>query len=259
MFPCSFLSEIENEKGNRLPFIVSGLFVNRLLGVSKLQSAIANLREYLEIFHQISSMCFNTTAGNTNRRNGLPPSPLFFHSVINDTMRYATSSPELVIFNLFKIFWNKIDQQSYESVTSNATVIPALGDEKGTVTQCATNQLQDTQAFLHENNVSYVYPEALRHARQMPNALHYFKIWMFRWMFKLSKLEENKLFSVFILEVCLRLILLFHYPQITSFYCSNLILMKSEELVDLAFLKIICLQVQQKSKKAILGSLSERY
>jgi hypothetical protein len=137
-----------NEHVDRLPVLVSGVGVEKLLGVPKLSSstgvaqadAVVGCLEDWNITEQVVALSFDTTASNTGHRSGacsrieqkldkdllhLPCRHHIMELVIGtafDKMMGCSSGPEIQIFKRFGKQWKHINQDQFEPASTDTSV-----------------------------------------------------------------------------------------------------------------------------------------
>jgi hypothetical protein len=134
----------------------------------------------------------------------------------------ATSGPEVKLFKRFKDQWEFIDKASFQTATSDTTVVNAMNDVKDDLLHFAQSQLceeqprDDYREFLELGvvflggvplrGISFMAPGAMHHARWMSKVLYSLKVWMFRGQFHITAREEKGLrdFVVFAGRVYLK-------------------------------------------------------
>lgn len=129
--------------------LISGAGVEQLLGVPKLQSgtgeaqasAILRCLEEWGVEHQIAALCFDTTASKTGRHVGtctlieqrLNADLLFLacrHHVmelivgaaLEKTSIGTSTGPEILTFKRFKSNWLFVDQDNFQTASTDASV-----------------------------------------------------------------------------------------------------------------------------------------
>ena len=161
------------EHVERLPIVVTGCGIEKLIAVPKLQdgtgessstAVVESLRDW-GIQDQISSMCFDTTAANTGRRGGachlieqkmekdllhLACRHHIYEVVIGDVFKHcfgASSGPDVLLFKRFQQNWSKIDQKVFETALGDQIclqVLQANFDLKKQAVEFATHSLSTT-------------------------------------------------------------------------------------------------------------------
>ena len=222
----------------RLPVLVSGDGVNKLLGVPRLPSgkgndvatAVISCLEDWGIAERVVGMSFDTTASNTGVRAGactyvqqrLDRNLLHLacrHHILEIVadksfgVCFAPSSgPDIQLFKRFKAGWKSIDQMAFQPIQS----IPTTSDE---IIMFCQEKLQATQprddyrelliltivvlGGIPTGGIRMCKPGAYHRARWMGKLIYALKIFLFRGQFKLTKVEEQNLarFVLFIVTL----------------------------------------------------------
>jgi hypothetical protein len=161
-----------NKHVDRLPILLSGLSVSRLLGVPKLTfgtgeaqaRAIIDALQEWGVSEAVAAMCFDTTAANTGRRNGtcvlleqkLGRDLLYLacrHHVMELLLAAAfeatmggTSGPDVLLFKRFQGRWESIDPTSFEPGITEESVSAVITDDiRNQTLKFATDQLEKVQ------------------------------------------------------------------------------------------------------------------
>lgn len=160
------------EHVDRLPILVSGPSINKLLGVPKLTSGTGELQAHAifdalqewGVCETVAAMCFDTTAANTGRRSGacvlleqiLGRGLLYLacrHHIMELVLSAAfqstmgeSSGPEVLLFKRFQARWESFNSTSFEPGIAEVSVCAVIPDDVRQQTlKFATNQLQNIQ------------------------------------------------------------------------------------------------------------------
>ena len=160
-----------NDHVDRLPVIVTGEGISKLLNVAKLSSGTGeaqakavcdSLREW-DLEHKVIGMSFDTTSSNTGWISGaciriqqsLGRNLLFlacrhhvFKLVIGAVFHKClgpSDGPDVRIFKRFKEQWPFIDQHQYQDVTSNDQAASQVADIQDSIIQFVANMLSQSQ------------------------------------------------------------------------------------------------------------------
>lgn len=155
----------------RLPILVSGMGVDKLLGVPKLSagtgvaaaSAVFNAALEWNISEKIKCMSFDTTAANTGRRNGacilleqkMDKDMLWLacrHHILEIMLGAvfsqafgASTGPDTLIFKKFKLAWSKINKKNFKSGVSDPFVLTYVENIADDAISFVKNQLLEYQ------------------------------------------------------------------------------------------------------------------
>ena len=158
------------EQVDRLPVLVSGLGVNQLLAVPKLESgsgaaqadAVVNALQEWDITDRVAAMSFDTTSSNTGHISGtctliqqkLGRELLFLacrHHVLEllvgavfKTCMVSTSGPEVLLFKRFGQKWSLMDQSSYQTAEKMAN-FALFEPDRDDILKFAEKQLKEKQ------------------------------------------------------------------------------------------------------------------
>lgn len=158
------------EQVDRLPVLVSGLGVNQLLAVPKLESgtgaaqadAVVNALQEWDITDRVAAMSFDTTSSNTGHISGtctliqqkLGRELLFLacrHHVLEllvgavfRTCMVSTSGPEVLLFKRFGQKWSLMDQSSYQTAEKMAN-FALFEPDRDDILEFAKKQLKEKQ------------------------------------------------------------------------------------------------------------------
>src|SRR5678815_928754 len=149
-----------HENIERLPVLISGLGVDKLLGVPKLTrgtgkniaDAIYQLVLQWDISKQVECMSFDTTPANTGNKNGacmlleqrMGKHMLWLacrHHILELTLEAAvsvsltaSSGPDITLFKRFKSAWVKIDTTKYQTAAENPVIKEKITEAGDNVT-----------------------------------------------------------------------------------------------------------------------------
>lgn len=160
----------ERDRVDRLPILVSGQSVVKLLSVPKLHNgtaaamfqAITQTIDEWNLRNRIKGLCFDTTASNTGSKNGVcvQLETEFGQQLLNLACRHHISeimlekaygihdvsrSPNLELFGHFKDFWPRIDQTSFTTALNDESTAAVIAPWKDDVIQFAMAQLEKLQ------------------------------------------------------------------------------------------------------------------
>ena len=215
---------------DRLPVLVSGEGVDKLLGVPKLPAgtakyaanAVFSMIERWNITDKVQAMSFDTTAVNTGQKNGacvqlecmLGRDLLWLacrHHVLEVMLAKVfslcfgpSSGPDIAIFKRFKPTWNAIVHDNYQVLEVKPadkelreTTVAFLNDPK-----VKDLQLRDDYQELVEltllvlgqtpQEIHWRAPGAIHHARWMAKLLYAIKIYLFRGQTDVFKLTKKE-------------------------------------------------------------------
>ena len=162
---------IGKDKVDRLPVLVSGSGVSKLLAVAKLQSGTGQAQavgvfeaiEHWGLADRIRAMCFDTTSSNTGRIAGacvlleqklekkllsLACRHHIMELIIGAVFQVcmgSTSSPEIPLFKRFKEYWRFIDKAKYEPGIAADDVASLVEDIKEGTIHYASSHLEQIQ------------------------------------------------------------------------------------------------------------------
>jgi len=158
------------ERIDRLPVLVSGKNVVKLLAVPKLHdgTAVTMSRAVVEIMdewglrNRIKGLCFDTTASNTGLKGGVcvrletelgqellnlacrhHVSEIMLEKVFS--LHDVSQSPKLELFLHFKDIWPRIDKTSFSTAMKDESMSSIIAPWKDGVIEFAVNQLQKYQ------------------------------------------------------------------------------------------------------------------
>ena len=160
-----------HEKVDRLPVIVSGKGISKLLTVAKLPSgtgeaqanAVYQTIEEWGITSSVQGMCFDTTSSNTGRLSGacvlleqkmgrtLLSLACRHHimelmiGAVSQACYGVKSSPEVPLFKRFQSRWQYIDHDKYETGVANDVVLQLIRDIKDDIIEFANLYLEQQQ------------------------------------------------------------------------------------------------------------------
>ena len=160
----------ERGKVDRLPILVSGQDVVKLLSVPKLQDgtaasmaqAITQTIDDWGLRDRIKGLCFDTTSSNTGTKNGtcIQLEEELGRQLVNLACRHHISeiilekvfsiedvskSPNMELFGHFKDFWPRIDQKSFCTAAEENTLASIIAPWKDNVIKFALAQLNKFQ------------------------------------------------------------------------------------------------------------------
>lgn len=158
------------ERVERLPILVSGQDVMKLLSVPKLQDgtaptmtqAVVNAIDEWGLRDRIKGLCFDTTASNTGVRGGvcIRLETEFGREMLNLACRHHISevmlekvfslhdlskSPNYEIFSHFRDYWPRINQSAFSSATDDESTAMIVAPWKDDVITFAMAQLTEFQ------------------------------------------------------------------------------------------------------------------
>jgi hypothetical protein len=160
------------EKVDRLPVLVSGKEVSKLLTVAKLSSgagesqasAVYEALNDWNIADMVRAMCFDTTASNTGHNTGACVllerklgrelmylacrhhiMEVVIGKVFQVCMGSSSSGPEVLLFKRFKERWHLIDKTRFQTGIDNENVACSLLDVKEDILEFCNKQLVETQ------------------------------------------------------------------------------------------------------------------
>ena len=164
------LTDPERGKVDRLPILVSGQDVVKLLSVPKLQDgtaasmaqAITQTIDDWGLRDRIKGLCFDTTSSNTGTKNGtcIQLEEELGRQLVNLACRHHISeiilekvfsiedvskSPNMELFGHFKDFWPRIDQKSFCTAAEDNTLASIIAPWKDNVIKFALAQLNKFQ------------------------------------------------------------------------------------------------------------------
>jgi len=215
---------------DRLPVLVSGEEVDKLLGVPKLPAgtakcaanAVYNMIEQWNITDKVQAMSFDTTAVNTGHKNGvcvqlesmLGRDLLWLacrHHVLEVMLAKVfslcfgpSSGPDIPLFKRFKPTWNAIVRDNYQVLEVKPAekefremTVAFLCDQK-----MKDLQLRDDYQELVEltllvlgqtpHEIHWRAPGAIHHARWMAKLLYAIKIYLFLGQRDVIKLTKKE-------------------------------------------------------------------
>jgi len=160
----------ERGKVDRLPILVSGQDVIKLLSVPKLHDgtaatmtqAITQSIDDWGLKDRIKGLCFDTTASNTGSKGGVcirleteigrPLLNLACRHHVSEiilkkvfSVHDVSKSPNMELFGHFKDFWPRIDQDSFCTAAADENLADIIAPWKDDVIKFALGQLQNFQ------------------------------------------------------------------------------------------------------------------
>lgn len=266
-----------NDKVDRLPVLVSGSGIIKLLGVPKIPSgtgksmadAVVACLEDWDIKDRVTAMSFDTTASNTGQKQGAcigiqkelgrdllhlacrhHVSEIVAENAFTACYNSASTGPDIKLFQRFKQKWSTIDKQQFNIIESS------VADQHEIVQFCKQQLLiaqprDDYQEMLEltivylgdtpERGVHFRQPGALHRARWMARIIYALKICLFRSQFTMTNSEEGgmKRFAAFVVTTYVQYWFLAQLP--TAAPRSDLCLMK----------KLVAYEDQQISKATV--------
>lgn len=160
----------ERDRVDRLPVLVSGQQVVKLLSVPKLDNgtaasiskAIIQSIDEWGLRNRIKELCFDATASNTGMKNGVcvQLETEFDGELLNLACRHHISeimlekvygindvarSPNMELFGHFKDFWPKIDQTTFSTALNDDSIAAVIAPWKDDVIHFAIDQLAKGQ------------------------------------------------------------------------------------------------------------------
>jgi len=159
------------EHVDRLPVLVTGLGVHKLLGVPKLvggtgENTAAAVYAALDdwgLTHQVQGMCFDTTSSNTGHRTGACilleqkfGRDLFHLACRHHTMELVlaaaftavmgpTSGPDVLMFKRFQAHWEFIDQSNFQDCMTDELASVRVQPTRDMLLEFFTAQLEIAQ------------------------------------------------------------------------------------------------------------------
>jgi len=147
-FDGKMLPDTDGVMVDRMPIVVSGLHIEKLLAIPKLESSTGEqmgnavvqiLREWKEVPEWLAGLCFDTTSSNTGIHTGaitviqraFQKRLLFLpcrHHILEllstavFDLFFASSGPQIALFSRFKDYWRKIDVKNFTSIDADTTV-----------------------------------------------------------------------------------------------------------------------------------------
>lgn len=214
-------------KVDRLPVLVSGDGMEKLLGVPKLSSgkaeyeaeAVYNLLVQWNLVEKVQAMSFDTTAVNTGRNNGvcirlenmLGRELLWLacrHHVMELVLAKAfslcfgpSSSPDIPLFKRFKPSWLNLTHENFQGLELNDEVDVFVKPTLSLLKDCASFIRDDYQELVEltmvvlgspPQQIHWRSPGPVHHARWMAKLIYAIKIYLFRnqsHVFHLTKKE----------------------------------------------------------------------
>lgn len=216
------------EHVDRLPILISGQGINKLLGVPKLTSgtgegqanAIADALQEWEVSGAVAAMCFDTTAANTGRRIGACVlleqilgrdllhlacrhhiMELVLSAAFQSTMG-GSSGPEVLLFKRFQEAWKSFDSTSFEPGVAEVSVSAAITENvrqqtlNFAINQLSKMQPRDDYLELLELSilfVGYVPPRGVKF--RTPGPVHHAR-WMSKLLYALKIYMFRKQFKL---------------------------------------------------------------
>ncbi len=154
---------------DRLPILVSGENIVKLLSVPKLHSgtadvtatAIMNVIDEWGLQDRIRGFCFDTTATNSGAKGGICIllESFLHHDVLNLACRHHISeivlqavfglndvskSADIEIFMHFRDYWPRIDQASFSTALQDDTIAPVVMPWKDDIIEFARHQMEQS-------------------------------------------------------------------------------------------------------------------
>ena len=205
-----------HERVDRLPILVSGQDVVKLLSVPKLRDGTANTmtREILQtmddwgLCDHIKGLCFDTTASNTGAKNGvcIKLELDIGRELLNLACRHhvceimlekvfslhdVSKSPNIEIFGHFRDYWPRIDQNAFSTAMEDDSTAAVVTPWKDAVIHFAVAQLgefqpRDDYRELLELTIIFLGSTPPRGVKfQFPGALHRAR-WMARAIYSIK-------------------------------------------------------------------------
>lgn len=214
---------------DRLPILVSGQGVDQLLGIPKLsrgtgEATAAAVFETImswNLSDNIKCMSFDTTASNTDQRNGA--CILLEQKLEKDLLWLACRHhifeiiPEIALFKRFKNNWANINKNDFKDVSSDTSLNKDCEAISRAVITFAKEQLafyqprDDYKELLQlviiflggtvRNSTSFRAPAGLHRARWMAKAIYSLKFFLFKEQFKMSKKDEKGIRDIYLFTV----------------------------------------------------------
>lgn len=213
------------DKVDRLPVLVSGGEMSKLLGVPRLPSgtgkamadAIVGCLDDWNIRDRVQALSFDTTSSNTGVNNGACTlvEKLIGRDLIHLACRHhmmeivaekvfaacniPSTGPDILLFKRFKDHWQFIDQDRFEVSTND------IADHDEIISFCTMHlaivQPRDDYRELLElsliflggtpsRGIRFMQPGALHRARWMARVIYAIKLCLFRSQFHMTKQEE---------------------------------------------------------------------
>jgi len=211
---------LERGKVDRLPILVSGHDVIKLLCVPKLRDgtaatmaqAVTQGIDDWGLRDRIKGLCFDTTASNAGTKSGVcirlrqigrqllnlacrhHISEIVLEKVFS--VHDVSKSPNMELFSHFKDFWPRVDQGSFCTAVEDENLADMITPWKDDVIMFALGQLEKFQPrddycellelaiiFLGgtpQRGIRFRYPGAIHRARWMARAIYSIKMWLFR-------------------------------------------------------------------------------
>ena len=163
-------SDPGRERVERLPILVSGKNVVKLLAVPKLRdgTAVTTAQEVVKTIdewglrNRIKGLCFDTTASNTGVKGGvcLKIENEIGWELLNLACRHHSAkimlekvfslhdiskSPNIEIFSHFKDYWPRIDQTAFSTATEDENMKALIEPWKNSIIAFAVSQLNEFQ------------------------------------------------------------------------------------------------------------------
>jgi hypothetical protein len=226
---------------DRLPVLVSGLNVSKLLGVPKLPAgtgpemanAVVACLDDWQIKNQIKGMSFDTTSSNTGHKAGACTliESVLGRELLNLACRHhvmeivaekvfavcgiPSTGPTILLFKRFKDNWKSIDQKQIEVCQdniSNKEDIVHFCMQQLTISQPRDDYrelLEITIIYLGQSparGIRFMRPGALHRARWMARVIYAIKICLFQSQFKMTQREKSgmKRFAAFAVSLYVR-------------------------------------------------------
>ena len=242
-FDGKLMSNIDNKwvKVERLPIIVAGIKVNKLLEVPKVMSGTgANVCECVakaiaewDIHTQVIAACFDTCSVNTGRINGVLTlletklkkellccacrhhmRELLVGAAFEEVFGKSTA-PEVSLFKYFRKVWKDIDQTDFkvgfdtdlvseETAADIAKFCQKLLQMKHV--RADYKELLDLTLMClgkYEGTYKFKVPGAMHHARWMSKAIYILKMYLFRHQLILLETEREQIrnFCQFLIHI----------------------------------------------------------
>jgi len=255
------------EKVDRLPVLVSGVGISKLLGVPKLSSgtgqamakAVVDCLDDWNIRNRVQALSFDTTSSNTG--NKLGACTLIEVQIGRELLHLAcrqhiieivaekvftscnipSTGPDILLFKPFQQHWKFIDKNNFEVLKINET-------DRVQIITFFTHELEVTQPrddYRELLEVSIIYvsgtpprgrrflqPGALHRARWMARVIYAIKLCLFQSQFHMTANEKVgiKRFAVF--GVSLYVHSWFHAPHAAAAPANDLAWLKKMTLYD---------------------------
>jgi hypothetical protein len=212
---------------DRLPVLVSGLNVSKLLGVPKLPAgtgaamanAVVACLDDWQIKNQVKGMSFDTTSSNTGHKAGACTliESILGRELLNLACRHhvmeivaekvfavcgiPSTGPTILLFKRFKDNWKSIDQKQIEVCQdniSNKEDIVHFCMQELTISQPRDDYrelLEITIIYLGQSparGIRFMRPGALHRARWMARVIYAITICLFQSQFKMTRRDREE-------------------------------------------------------------------